>query len=269
MTARTLALPRTRLAPRGAERQDRDASTDRLLRELAGTTCPEQRDRLREEVVLLNLSLADGLAARYNRRGIPADDLQQVARLALVRAVDRFDAEHHAGFASYAIPCIRGELRRHFRDHGWAVRPPRRLQEALMTLADVRPGLTQELSREPTAKELAVATGLPLSTVTEALTLDGCYTPESLDRAFLTAESEGPGAGLSLVHPDDGVADCEARLALREVAASLSARDRRILDLRFGAGYTQDQIGEVVGVTQMQVSRILARILGQVQQAVG
>ena len=160
----------------------RSARAAALLADLALEPEGGRRTALAEEVVLLHLGLADALAGRYAARGVATEDLVQVARLALVKAVHGFRPELESDFLAYAVPSIRGALKRHFRDHAWTVRPPRRVQEAQLMLNAARPTLCQRLGREPTVAEAAAALDLDEETVVEALSVDSCYSPDSLDR---------------------------------------------------------------------------------------
>jgi RNA polymerase sigma-B factor len=234
-----------------------------------GGTPPQDAGRraaLLDEVVILNVGVADAVAMRYAARGVASDDLVQVARLALVRAVHGFDPGRDCDFLAYAVPSITGAVKRHFRDVAWTVRPPRRVQEAQLQLNTTRPVLPQRLGREPTVSEIASHLGLDEETVIEALAADSCFTPDSLDRPV----DDGEG-GLELSgcigSADPGFALCEQRTVLGPLLKALPDRDRKVLELRFVEGLTQREVGQRIGVTQMQVSRILARILGQMRVA--
>jgi RNA polymerase sigma-B factor len=196
----------------------------------------------------------------------------QEARLALVRVVESFRPEYGHDFLSYAVPSILGALRKQFRDSGWTVRPPRRIQEAQQAINQSRADLLQELGREPRVSEIAESLDLDEDTVIEALSADGCYTPASLDRPVGgegDAEPGGRTLGSVLGGHDPDFASCEARVVLQPVLARLEERDRTVLRLRFVEGLTQREVGEEIGVTQMQVSRILTRILNTLRQEVG
>jgi RNA polymerase sigma-B factor len=225
-----------------------------------------RRETLLDEVVLLNLGVADAVAMRYAARGVASDDLVQVARLALVRAVHGFDLGRECDFLAYAVPSITGAVKRHFRDLAWTVRPPRRVQEAQLQLNSARPVMQQQLGREPTVPEIAAYLSLDEETVIEALAADSCFTPDSLDRPV--DDGEG-GLDLSgcIGSPDPGFALTEQRTVLAPLIKALPDRDRKVLELRFIEGLTQREVGQRIGVTQMQVSRILARILGQMRVA--
>lgn len=234
-------------------------ATARLLQQAAETTDELERKRLQDEVVVLNMNIANGIAVRYRGKGIPSDDLQQVAYMGLVKAVRGFDVSVGRAFLSYAAPTIRGEVRRHFRDHGWAVRPPRRVQELQGQVSSVVTQLTQTLGRSPRPSEVAQFLEVPIEDVIEALSTDGCFTPASLDAPV---GERGTGTlGDTITDDDTEMGAAEARIMLAPAVHRLSERDRRILHLRFFRQYTQEQIAREIGVTQMQVSRLISRIL--------
>lgn len=241
------------------DRAHRAKETARLLEASADATGLAERKRLLDEVVVLNIPLADSVASRYRNRGIDLDDLSAVARLALVKAVHRFDPTLGSDFADFATPTIRGEVRRHFRDHGWVVRPPRRIQEMQAAITATQETLNSQLGQSARPTQLAEALGADVSDVEEALAAHGCFTPTSLDLPV------GDGAGTSLAdllgHDDSSFGAAEARTVLGPLLRRLSARDRRVLDLRFSQGRTQTEIAADLGVTQMQVSRLIRRIL--------
>ena len=250
----------------------RSTRTKDLFEERSATDDPQRRRQLAEEIVTINLQVADSLAQRYSARGLPLEDLMQEARLALVRVVESFRPEYGHDFLSYAVPSILGALRKQFRDSGWTVRPPRRIQEAQQAINQSRADLLQELGREPRVSEIAEALDLDEDTVIEALSADGCYTPASLDRPVggeSDAEPGGRTLGSVLGGEDPDFASCEARVVLQPLLARLEERDRTVLRLRFVEGLTQREVGEEIGVTQMQVSRILTRIFNTLRQEVG
>jgi len=234
-----------------------------LLRE-ASTSAPGARQRLLHEVVTTNMGVATAIASRYRTRGIATEDLEQVAYLALVKAAQGYDAALGNDFLSYAVPTIRGEIKRHFRDLGWTVRPPRRIQElqARITAADAL--LSQELGRSPRPSEVAAHLGEQVEDVTEALATVGCFTPASLDRP---AGEDGTATVSDLIGSEDAAREAaEARTVLAPLVRRLGERDRRILLLRFFRGWTQQEIADDIGVTQMQVSRLLTRILADLRK---
>lgn len=234
------------------------------LLELLGDECPAgERTRVLEAVVRRTLPLADTLAHRYAGRGLETEDLVQVARTALVGAVHRYRPGAGRGFEAFAVPTIRGELRRHFRDCGWAVRPPRRLQELRAELSATEETLRHLRGRDVTEAELAEALRCHPSEVAEARRCGSGFRPTSLD-----APTVGGGTvGASLADPADAYATLDLRAAVRAEVARLSPRDRLIVDLRFVEERTQSEIGEVLGVSQMQVSRLLSSIVARLGSA--
>lgn len=258
--------------PEEIDDRTRSARTKELFERRSATEDPHERHQLLEEIVTLNLSVADSLAQRYSARGLAIEDLVQEARLALVRVVESFRPEYGHDFLSYAVPSILGALRKQFRDSGWTVRPPRRIQEAQQAINQGRSDLLQQLGREPRVSEIAAALDLDEETVIEALSADGCYTPASLDRPVGGDADSEPGGrtlGSVLGGYDPDFDSCEARVVLRPLISRLSARDRKVLELRFIDGLTQREVGERIGVTQMQVSRILSRIFATLRDEVG
>ena len=240
----------------GTPEEQRRALTAQLLAR-AATSRGAERAGCEDEVIRLNMPIAQELARRYHRRGIPGEDLDQVAYLGLVKAVRGFDPAQGQDFLSYAVPTVRGELRRHFRDAGWTVRPPRSVQEVQARVLTAEAELYQRLGRSPRPSEIAEHLDVPLPLVIDALAASGCFTPLSLD----APRSEDDQPSELIGGEDRGLASAEARLALRPLIATLTERERRILQLRYFEDRTQAQIGAEVGVTQEQVSRLLSGIL--------
>ena len=253
---------RTRTPTQSPSRVHRAQRTAELLRRAAHADELE-RQALLEEVVVLNMGVARSVVSRYRLRGIGTDDLEQVAYLALVKAAHGFDADSGHEFVSYAVPTIRGEVKRHFRDHGWMVRPPRRIQELQGRIAGVESELAFELGRAPKPSEIAARLEEPLDDILEALSTDGCFTPYSLDHPV---GEDGDASLGDLIGDEQSTGAVEARILLGPAVRALSERDRRILKLRFFRGWTQSEIAKDIGVTQMQVSRLLSRILRQLRQ---
>ena len=244
-------------------RATRRAETARLLDEASRTDSPQERAALHDQVIRINMQVAGEIARRYHNRGIPGDDLDQVANLGLVKAVQGFDPSHGADFLSFAVPTIRGEIRRYFRDFGWTIRPPRSVQELQTKITAAEGELFQRLGRSPRPSEVAEHLGVDLELVLDSLAANGCFAPVSLDTPLAEGES-GPGDRLGGVDP--GFASAEARVALKSVMRGLTPRERRILEMRFFGGCTQAEIGAEVGVTQMQVSRLLTRLLTRLRK---
>ncbi|MGH4026390.1 MAG: SigB/SigF/SigG family RNA polymerase sigma factor [Pseudonocardiaceae bacterium] len=223
-----------------------------------------RRAALREQLVAAHLSLAQNIARRFSHRGEPQDDLEQVATVGLIHAVDRFEPGRGSDFLSFAIPTITGEVRRHFRDHAWAVRVPRRLKDLHVTLGAAISELSQQHGRAPTATELAAHLKLPREQVLEGLEAAAAYRSSSLDSLL---DTESPGAALEdIVGEADAELDrVEFRTTLAPLLEKLPERERTILKLRFFAGMTQSQIAQHVGLSQMHVSRLLSRTLARLR----
>jgi RNA polymerase sigma-B factor len=244
-----------------ATRAERSDETRHLLERAHACPPGPRRDALLDEVVLVNREVADAVASRYRGRGVADDDLRQAAYEGLVKAVRKFDPAVRPDLLTYAVPTMRGEVQRWFRDQSWMVRPPRRIQEMQWRVSRSIERLSQDLGREPTGAEIADDLECATELVEEAVQGFGCFHPPSLDRP---AGEAGTGASLGDLLPaddDHGQASAEARVALGPVVRDLSERDRRILYLRFFEGLSQHEIGAELGVTQMQVSRLLQRIL--------
>ncbi|MEV4647450.1 SigB/SigF/SigG family RNA polymerase sigma factor [Saccharopolyspora sp. NPDC049357] len=244
------------------ERYDRLAP---LFGELAklGEKDP-RRSELRDRLVTEHLPVAEHIARRFSHRGESQEDLTQVAVLGLINAVDRFDPERGVDFLSYAVPTIMGEVRRHFRDTGWAVRMPRRLQELHLSVSAAIARLSQELGRAPTPSELAKDLGISVNDVYHGLEAGNAYRSASLDE-LLTDTDEIP-LGDAIGSDDAELAEVENREMVRPLLEELPERERRILVMRFFRGMTQTQIADQVGISQMHVSRLLSRTLVWLRQ---
>jgi len=243
-----------------ADRAAREAATRQLMERRAASTDEDERQRLLEEVVELNIEIARGIARRFRGRGAEADDLEQVAYLGLVKAAHHYKLEADTPFIGFAIPTIRGEVKRYFRDCAWTVRIPRRLQEMQGTIATKLPLLEQELNREPTPVEIAEHLGVDVSDVEQALAAKGCFNVLSLDRPA-DVDADLTLADVVADVEDGSIDQLETVEMLQPVLEDLGPRERRILQLRFVEGWTQSEIGRDIGVSQMQVSRVLRKIL--------
>jgi RNA polymerase sigma-B factor len=216
----------------------------------------------RDELVTMNLPLVQFLARRFRDRGEPLEDLVQVGTIGLIKAVDRFDPERGVEFSTYATPTIVGEIKRHFRDKGWAIRVPRRLQELRISLGQATAELAQRTGSSPTVPELAAHLGISEDEVIEGLEGAQAYATTSLDAPISGDEGEGSVPLADRLGAEDlDLEAVEHRESLRPLLAALPSRERRILALRFFHGMTQSQIAEEVGVSQMHVSRLLAKSL--------
>jgi RNA polymerase sigma-B factor len=242
-----------------------DADRKQELREKFAQFAQTREEAVRAELIEAHLGLAEYLARRFANRGEPLDDLVQVASMGLVKAVDRFEPERGLEFSTYATHTVVGELKRHFRDKGWAVRVPRRMQELHLRLSTLVSSLNQDLGRSPTVAEIAQAAGVSEEEVLEALEAGQAYRFASLD-APAPGEQTGTLAA-SIGEEDVSMADVEHRVALSPLMAKLPERQQRILHLRFFDGLTQSEIALRLGISQMHVSRLLARSLAQLRAA--
>jgi RNA polymerase sigma-B factor len=222
------------------------------------------RVALRDDLVVRAAPIARRMARRYRDRGEPLEDLEQVALVGLLKAVDGYDPERGA-FGGYLLSTVAGELKRHFRDRGWNVRVPRRLQELVAQVSHASVRLTADLSRRPTAVELADELGVSVEEVAEALASASAYRPVSLN-APLPGE-DGGELGDSLGMADRGLAGVEDRLTVAELLCRLPARERQLLALRFYGNQTQTEIAEAMGISQMHASRLLAQALAWLRDA--
>jgi RNA polymerase sigma-B factor len=223
----------------------------------------------REVLVERFLPLARRLAARYHRSDEPFDDLFQVACLGLVKAIDRFELERDVAFSSFAMPTILGELRRHFRDRTWSVRVPRELQELTVRVDRTVTDLVRRLGRQPTVTELARAVGVTEERVLEALEASGAYRADSLEAPHSSGDEPGETVGDLLGATDGGFELAEYRATLGRLLRILTPREREVVALRFEHDLTQAEIGERIGVSQMQVSRILRGAMARLHVLVG
>jgi RNA polymerase sigma-B factor len=229
----------------------------RLEREKFIEFAATRDEALRDELVTAHLGLAQHLARRFANRGEPLDDLIQVASIGIMKSVDRFDPERGVEFSTFAARTVLGELKRHFRDKGWAVRAPRRIQELYLEIGHASGELAQKLGRPPTMLELAEATGATVEAVIEATEAGSGYRTASLD-----APSRLERSGSDAIGEEDGAfGDVDNRALLTPAFATLPEREQTILRLRFVTGLTQSEIASRIGVSQMHVSRLLAASL--------
>ena len=245
-----------------APQETRSETTSRLFAERAQAD-PGDRGPIDEALIRLNMRVAVDATRRFRGKGIAADDLEQVAYVGLVKAVRGFDPDRGHDFLSFAIPTIRGEVRRHFRDLGWMVRPPRSIQETQSKIIACESELFQQYGRAPRPSEIADHLGLEVEAVVESLGASGCFAPVSLD-APSGADDEALTQRLGGI--DDGFDVAEARAVLAPLLARLTPRERKIVELRFFQGRTQSEIGHEIGVTQMQVSRLLSRLMARMRE---
>ncbi|MGW0815482.1 RNA polymerase sigma factor SigF [Streptomyces viridiviolaceus] len=219
---------------------------------------------LRNQLVRMHLPLVEHLARRFRNRGEPLDDLTQVATIGLIKSVDRFDPDRGVEFSTYATPTVVGEIKRHFRDKGWAVRVPRRLQELRLSLTTATAELSQLHGRSPTVHELAEKLSISEEEVLEGLESANAYSTLSLD--VPDTDDESPAVADTLGAEDEALEGVEYRESLKPLLEDLPPREKRILLLRFFGNMTQSQIAQEVGISQMHVSRLLARTLAQLRE---
>lgn len=226
---------------------------------------PRRRD-VRDSLVTMHLPLVEHLARRFRDRGEPLDDLIQVGTIGLIKSVDRFDLERGVEFSTYATPTIIGEIKRHFRDRGWAIRVPRRLQELRPLLSQATAELSQRTGRAPTVADLADFLKLTREEILEGLESAQAYSTLSLDAANSEDDSNSSSLNDTLGMEDEALVGVEYRESLRPLLAALAPREREIVILRFFHTMTQSQIAAEIGISQMHVSRLLARSMNQLRQ---
>ena len=223
-----------------------------------------ERSSAREALVHLHLALVEHCARRFRNRGEPFEDLVQVGTIGLIKSVDRFDTERGVEFSTYATPTIIGEIKRYFRDKGWAIRVPRRLQELRMQISASTAELTQSLGRSPTPREIAEAIGCSVEEIIEGMESSNAYATLSLDA---TDDSDDGGQSMldSIGIDDEALEQVEIRESVKPLLESLPPREKKILLLRFFKNMTQSEIAAEIGVSQMHVSRLLSRTLEQLR----
>ncbi|MEU2659273.1 RNA polymerase sigma factor SigF [Streptomyces sp. NPDC007325] len=251
-------------ASRGPHPQDRSGARALFVELRSLPEGSPEKAELRNRLVRMHLPLVEHLARRFRNRGEPLDDLTQVATIGLIKSVDRFDPERGVEFSTYATPTVVGEIKRHFRDKGWAVRVPRRLQELRLSLTTATAELSQQHGRSPTVHELAERLGISEEEVLEGLESANAYSTLSLD--VPDTDDESPAVADTLGAEDEALEGVEYRESLKPLLEDLPPREKRILLLRFFGNMTQSQIAQEVGISQMHVSRLLARTLAQLRE---
>ena len=251
-------------APRAAPRTSDRAREDKAL----FARFLETRDpRMRDELVERFLPLARQLARRYQRAEEPFDDLVQVASLGLVKAIDRFDTSRDVAFSSYAVPTILGEIKRHFRDRTWSVRVPRDLQELALKVDKAVSDLSRDLHRSPSVGEIAEVVDASEEQVLEALEAASAYRATSFDAPRGNEDDAGDTLGDTVGREEHGFGLAEDRATLGRLLQTLPEREREVLRLRFEQDMTQAEIGERIGVSQMQVSRLIRQSISRLRAA--
>lgn len=224
-------------------------------------TSPSRRDEIREELVRLHLPLVEHLTRGFLNRGEPYDDLLQVGTIGLIKAIDRFDTDRGVEFSTYATPTIVGEIKRYFRDKGWAIRVPRRLQELRISISAVTADLTQAHGRSPTIAEIARTVGVTDEEVIEGLESANAYTTLSLDATPSSSEESALSMFDTLGEDDLALEHVDNRESIKPLLEQLDPREKHILTLRFFRGMTQSEIATEIGISQMHVSRLLTKTL--------
>ncbi|MFD0360875.1 RNA polymerase sigma factor SigF [Nocardia sp. GCM10030253] len=257
--------PRPRRARSGGDPYD---NIGPLLTELAALDAADpHREAVRQQVIERCLPLADNIARKFSGRGENFDDLLQIARVGMVQAVDRFDPSFGASFLSFAVPTIMGEVRRHFRDHTWALRVPRRLKEIQQTIGPTTEALAQRLGRMPKAREIAEEIDADLTEVTQAFIARNAYQTSPIDPAPGSGDDGAAASVLDTLGSDEpNYRTVEDYLAVKPLIAALPEQQRQVLIMRFFKSMSQAQIAEQLGCSQMNVSRILSKTLNTLRE---
>lgn len=258
--ARHRSLHRT---PKGKAAWDKDRTRE-LFRQYKATGDPEVRDQL----IVSHLNLVRFLASKFKNRGEPLDDLIQVGTIGLIKAIDRFDPSRGLEFTTYATPTILGEIKRHFRDKGWSVRVPRRLQELSAKVNQANDELTNELSRSPSVEEIAKRVGASVDDVLEAMESSSAYSSVPLEGCGSSDDDDAPSVIDHYATEDENLAASDDRIVLEDAIRDFSPREKDVIRMRFFEGMTQVEIAERLGISQVQVSRLLRRTLRRVQDKI-
>ena len=251
-------------AASGNRRVARDAEDRELIRRAQQDPSPQ----VRAQTVEAFMPLAKSLARRYHRGEEPLEDLEQVAALGLLKAIKGYDPDRGSAFASFAVPTIVGELRRHFRDKGWAIRVPRDLQELALAVQRKADALNTEMGRAPTPQQLAESLGRDVEEILEAREALRAMRPASLDRPSQAAEDEDDMPMQRIGDIDPAYERTEEAVTIGRLVRDLPERERKILALRFAGDLTQSEIGEELGISQMHVSRLLRRTIDELHETV-
>lgn len=253
-----------RRASKGTPAWDKDR-TRQLFAQYKETKDPEVRDQL----IVSHLNLVRFLASKFKNRGEPLDDLIQVGTIGLIKAIDRFEPDRGLEFTTYATPTIMGEIKRHFRDKGWSVRVPRRLQELSSKINQVTDDLTKELQRSPSIEEIAQRLDTNVEEVLEAMESSSAYSSVPLEGGGSGVDGdETPSIIDQYVTEDEDLAGSDDRIVLEEAIRDFSPREQEIIRMRFVEGLTQVEIAEKLNISQVQVSRLLRRTLKRIQEKI-
>ena len=252
-----------RRAPKGKDAWDKER-THELFRLYKEKGDEEARDQL----IVSHLNLVRFLASKFKNRGEPLDDLVQVGTIGLIKAIDRFDPDRGLEFTTYATPTILGEIKRHFRDKGWSIRVPRRLQELSAKVNQATDELTVELQRSPSVEEIAAKLGVGAEEILEAMESSGAYTSVSLEAGGSSEDDEAPALIDRLGSVDEDLGASDDRMVIDDAISDFSPREQEIVRMRFIDGLTQVEIAKRLGVSQVQVSRLLRRTLRKIQDKI-
>ncbi len=235
-------------------------------RELFRLYKEEGDEEAREQLIVSHLNLVRFLASKFKNRGEPLDDLLQVGTIGLIKAIDRFDPDRGLEFTTFATPTIMGEIKRHFRDKGWSVRVPRRLQELSAKVNQTTDDLTRELQRPPSVAEVAERLGATVDEVLEAMESSTAYSAVPLEGTGQDTEDDAPSVLDHYASEDDDLARLDDRMVIEDAIKSFAPREQEAVRMRFEQGLTQVEIAEKMGISQVQVSRLLRKVLKQIQE---
>lgn len=252
-----------RRAPKGKDAWDKERT-----RELFRLYKEKGDEEARDQLIVSHLNLVRFLASKFKNRGEPLDDLVQVGTIGLIKAIDRFDPERGLEFTTYATPTILGEIKRHFRDKGWSIRVPRRLQELSAKVNQATDELTVELQRSPSVEEIAAKLGVGAEEILEAMESSGAYTSVSLEAGGSSEDDEAPALIDRLGSVDEDLDASDDRMVIDDAIRDFSPREQEIVRMRFIDGLTQVEIAKRLGVSQVQVSRLLRRTLRKIQDKI-
>lgn len=264
---REVGTPRRRRLPTRTPRGKLAWDKERT-RELFRRYKVEGDEDAREQLVMSHLNLVRFLASKFKNRGEPLDDLVQVGTIGLIKAIDRFDPERGLEFTTFATPTIMGEIKRHFRDKGWSVRVPRRLQELSAKVNQVTDELTKDLQRSPSVEEIAAALDTTVDEVLEAMESSSAYSSVPLEGTGPGADDDAPSVIDHYATVDEDLAASDDRMVIEETVRDFSPREQEIIRMRFIEGLTQVEIACRLGISQVQVSRLLRRTLQKVQEKI-
>ncbi len=253
----------SRRAPKGKQAWDKE-----LTRELFRRYKEKGDEDARDQLIVNHLNLVRFLASKFKNRGEPLDDLIQVGTIGLIKAIDRFEPDRGLEFTTYATPTIMGEIKRHFRDKGWSVRVPRRLQELSAKVNQAQEQLTNELQRSPSIEEIAQRVDATVEEVLEAIESSSAYTSVPLEAGGNSDDDEAPSILDRYADLDQDLVASDDRMVLEDAISDFSPREQEVIRMRFMEGMTQVEIAEKLEVSQVQVSRLLRRTLRRIQDKI-